>query len=130
MFACLFAGCKADEKIESKVRFSSNQSGILKDNCEISGEDAANIIKSYSKSELMLSENTDYSLFISSDTAAYDNAVYYEVVAGTVRKNNFDYYDIEEIRCYLVSLDGEKSFIYDKENGSLIPLNIIRDIVA
>ncbi len=76
----------------------------------------------------MLSDNIEYSFFISSETAVYDDENYYKVVAGTISKNNFDYYSIEEIGCYLVSLNGNKAFRYDKENDSVISLNYIRDI--
>ncbi|MDE6723401.1 MAG: hypothetical protein K2J55_04315 [Eubacterium sp.] len=130
MIICLLGGCKPEKRIESKVRFSSgNQSDILKDNI-ISGEDAANIIKSYSKNELMLYKVKEYSLFVSSETAVYDNENYYKVVAGKAVLNELNYYSIEEFGCYLVSRNGEKVFVYDKENGSVIPLNIMRDIVA
>ena len=47
----------------------------------------------------MLSDNIEYSFFISSETAVYDGENYYKVVAGTISKNNFDYYSIEEIGC-------------------------------
>lgn len=115
--------------MESKVKFSSgNQVGISRDKNDISGEDAVYIIKSYSNSELMLSEYTSYSFFISSETAFYDNETYYKVVAGTVSKSNFDYYSIEEFACYLVSLNGKKVFKYDKDNDSIISLNYVRDI--
>ena len=77
----------------------------------------------------MLSAYKNYSFFISSETAIYDKESYYKVVAGTVRKNDLNYYNIDEIGCYLVSLNGEKAFMFDKENGSVIPLNIIRDII-
>ncbi|MDE5670608.1 MAG: hypothetical protein K2I14_03985 [Eubacterium sp.] len=100
----------------------------MKDDNEINGEDAAYIIKSYSNRELMLSDNTAYSFFLSSETAVYENESYYKVVAGTASKNSFDYYSIEEIACYLVSLNGKKAFKYDKENDSIISLNYIRDI--
>lgn len=128
MLACLLSGCKYEQEIESKVKFSSgNQSGILKDN-EINGEAAADIIRSYSENELMLSAYKDYSFFISSETAVYENESYYKIVAGTVSENDLNYYNIDEIGCYLVSLNGDKVFILNKENGSLKSLNIIYDI--
>ena len=107
---------------------NGNQTGILKDDNEINGDDAAYLISSYSNSELMLSDNIEYSFFISSETAVYDGENYYKVVAGTISKNNFDYYSIEEIGCYLVSLNGNKAFRYYKENDSVISLNYFRDI--
>ncbi|MDE5995398.1 MAG: hypothetical protein K2G56_00595 [Eubacterium sp.] len=130
MLACLLNGCKPEQEIESRVKFSSsNQSGVLKEDNEINGKDAVDIIRSYSKNELMLSAYKEFSFFISSETAVYDYENYYKVVAGTVSKNDFDYYTINEIGCYLVSLNGEKAFMFDKENNSVLPLNIIRDIV-
>lgn len=129
-FSALLSGCKAERSIESKILFSSgNQSEVSRDE-EISGEYAALIIKSYSTKELMLPNTKDYSIFISSETALYDNENYYKVVAGKAVKNSLNYYNIEEIGCFLVSLDGKKIFSYDEETGFLIPLNIIRDIVA
>ncbi len=129
IFFCLFSGCKAETQEENRVKFiNGNQTGILKDDNEINGDDAAYLISSYSNSELMLSDNLEYSFFISSETAVYDDENYYKVVAGTISKNNFDYYSIEEIGCYLVSLNGNKAFRYDKENDAVISLNYIRDI--
>ena len=131
MLVCLLSGCKPEQEIDSKVKFSSGtQSGVLKEDNNINGEDAVDIIKSYSKSELMLSAYKDYSFFISSETAVYENESYYKIVAGTASKNDFDYYRIDEIGCYLVSMNGDKAFIFDKESNSVLPLNIIRDIVA
>ena len=130
IISVLLIGCSAEKEMQSKVRFSSgNQLGILKED-SISGEDAANIIKSYSKNELMLYKVKEYSVFISSETAVYDNESYYKVIAGNAVQNALGYYHIEEFGCYLVSLNGQKAFAYDRENNSVIPLNIIRDIVA
>ena len=127
---CLLSGCGAETPTESRVKFSSgNQSGVLKADNEINGDDAADIIRSYSEKELMLSGNQAYSFFISSETAVYDDENYYKVVAGTVDRNDYDYYCIKEIGCYLVSLNGKKAFRYDKENDFLVPLNVMRDIV-
>lgn len=129
IFVCLLSACGADNNFESKVKFSSgNQSGLLKDDNEINGEDAVGIIKSYSDEELMLSAYKDYSFFISSETAVYENESYYKVVAGAANKNPSGYYNIDEIGCFLVSLNGERVFIFDNKNGSLKLLNTIYDI--
>lgn len=101
----------------------------MKADNEINGDDAADIIRSYSEKELMLSGNRQYSFFISSETAVYDNENYYQIIAGTASRNDSDYYSIEEFGCYLVSLNGKKAFRYDKENDFLVPLNVMRDIV-
>lgn len=129
MIVGLLSSCKYEKEMESKVKFSSgNQFGILKEDNRINGKDAADIIRSYSETELLLSAYKDYSFFISSETAVYENENYYKIVAGIVSKNDLNYYHIDEIGCYLVSLNGDKAFILNNENGSLKSLNIIYDI--
>ncbi len=128
-FSVYSSGCKAETQEENRVKFiNGNQTGILKDDNEINGDDAAYLISSYSNSELMLSDNIEYSFLFHPKQQFMISENYYKGCCRNDKQNNFDYYSIEEIGCYLVSLNGNKAFRYDKENDSVISLNYSRDM--
>ena len=81
-------GCKAETQEENRVKFiNGNQTGILKDDNEINGDDAAYLISSYSNSELMLSDNIEYSfLFHPKQQFMIREKLLQRVVAGTISK--------------------------------------------